>query len=299
MFGYIKPFKPEMKVSEFDTFQAVYCGLCKQLSHVFGPFASLTLSYDFTFASVLAIAMSQSSSGFKKCRCVGNPLKKKSCLVPSDDLTLCACAAMLMIYYKVKDDISDSSFLKKIPKYFLLPFVAHARKKAVKLSTGLDEIISKSIALQSKIEKDRENSSIDRAADPTAVALGKIFEFFSNDEKQKIILYRFGYLIGRYVYFADALDDLDEDIKAKGYNPFIIKFKNQIKSTEEIREYAKGVLNITVGEIPPAYELLELKRYKPILDNIIYLGLHHEMAIIINKKSEKNNKRGTFNEQSI
>ena len=31
MFGYIKPFKPELKVREFDTYQAFYCGLCRQL----------------------------------------------------------------------------------------------------------------------------------------------------------------------------------------------------------------------------------------------------------------------------
>ena len=34
MFGYIKPYKSEMKVGEYDTFKAIYCGLCKQLAHV-------------------------------------------------------------------------------------------------------------------------------------------------------------------------------------------------------------------------------------------------------------------------
>lgn len=297
MFGYIKPFKPEMKYSEFDTFQAVYCGLCKQLSRVFGPFASLTLSYDFTFAAVLSIAMSKKSGGtFKPCRCVANPLKKKACLVPCDDLTYCSAAAMLLIYYKVKDDIEDSGFFKKIPKYLILPFVAKARKKAMKLSPGLDDIISNAIKRQSEIEHDVHNSSVDRAADPTATMLSKIFEAFSDNEKQKIILNRFGYLIGRYVYFADALDDLERDEKSGSYNPFLVKFKDEDKPVSEIKEYAKGLLNITVGEVPPAYELLEIKQYKTILDNIVYLGLHHEMAVVINKQSIKNKKRGTVNE---
>lgn len=29
MFGYIKPNREEMKVKEYNTYKAVYCGLCK------------------------------------------------------------------------------------------------------------------------------------------------------------------------------------------------------------------------------------------------------------------------------
>ena len=31
MFGYVKPFKPHMRICEFETYNAVYCGLCKKL----------------------------------------------------------------------------------------------------------------------------------------------------------------------------------------------------------------------------------------------------------------------------
>lgn len=290
MFGYIKPFKPELKVAEFDTFQAVYCGLCKELSHVFGPFASLTLSYDFTFVATLSIALTNQAAEFAPCRCVANPLKKKACLLPCDDLQLSASAAMLMMYYKVKDDIADSGFFGKLRGYTLLPFAAHARKKAMMLYGDLDEILAKAIMGQKQIE-DAHSKSIDRAADPTAAALGKIFERMTENDRAKIILNRLGYLIGRYVYFSDALDDLESDLKKGGYNPFLMKFEGEEKSLDFIKEYATGVLNITVGEIPPAYELLTLHRYKPILDNIIYLGLHHEMKVILQGHEQKRKKR--------
>ncbi|MFT9057020.1 MAG: DUF5685 family protein, partial [Ethanoligenens sp.] len=28
MFGYVKPFKPELKIREFEAYRAVYCGMC-------------------------------------------------------------------------------------------------------------------------------------------------------------------------------------------------------------------------------------------------------------------------------
>lgn len=79
MFGYIKPYKPEMKVREFDTFKAIYCGLCKQLSHVFGPFASLTLSYDFTFMAAVSLSMRDECGGFKNVHVLQIRLKKSLC----------------------------------------------------------------------------------------------------------------------------------------------------------------------------------------------------------------------------
>lgn len=286
MFGYIKPYKAEMKVCEFDTFKAIYCGLCKQLSHTYGPFASLTLSYDFTFMAAVSIGLSDRCAGFKKCACVANPLKKKACMVPCEDLELCASAAMLMIYYKVKDDIADSGFFRRIGRYMLLPFAAHARKKASRRYPEIDRDIAAFLQKQAELEQ-KKTASPDQAADPTACALGNIFTALSEDAVQKRVLYRLGYLIGRYVYFADALDDLAEDQQKGGYNPFLQKFAATGESLEEIREYAKQVLNLTMGEIAPAYELLELKRYKSILDNIIYLGLQEEIKVILTKPKKE------------
>lgn len=282
MFGYIKPYKPEMKVSEFDTFKAIYCGLCKQLSHVYGPFSSLTLSYDFTFISTISLALSKDCTGFKRCACVANPLKKKACHNPSKELTFCAGAAMLMIYYKVIDNLHDRGFIGKLKCIPILPFAWFAKRRATKLYPNVNEIIKSAMKAQAKIEKS-DNVSLDRAAHPTAEALALICEELSEDAVQKKILNRFGYLIGRYVYFADALDDLDDDMKKKEYNPLIKKFLGENKSIDETKEYAKGVLNITIAEIAPAYELLDLKRYKSILDNIIYLGLHNTINVVLDK----------------
>ncbi len=291
MFGYIKPCKPEMKVKEFDTFKAVYCGLCKELSYVYGPFASLTLSYDFTFIATVSLGLSESCSGFQKCSCVANPFRKKPCLRPCGDLTYCGAAAMLMIYYKLKDDIADSGFFRRMGCYLLLPFLSHARKKAARLYPDADQALSDFIRSQNELERNG-CTSIDRAADPTANALAFLCRKLSADETQQKILNRFGYFVGRYVYFADALDDLEDDRKTGSYNPFLKHFEGDSKSLEEIREYAHQVLNLTVAEIAPAYELLELKRYKEILDNIIYLGFHNEIHSILCKTNQSEGKCG-------
>lgn len=272
MFGYVKPFKPELKIKEFDTYKAVYCGLCHQLGKVFGPFAKLTLSYDFTFAAVLSLALKENFCGFKKTTCMANPLKRKDCAVPCDETEFVSACAMTLFYYKLKDNIKDSSFLKKVIYITLLPFASVARKKARKLYPFLDEVFGNMMKEQFILEKEK-NVSIDRAAEPTAKALELVFSEF--DKEQERPLGRMGYLLGRWIYLLDALDDLKKDAKTKNYNPFLIKFDAYNlteEKKEEIIEYGKGALNITVAELAKAYELLNLYRYKTILDNIIYLG---------------------------
>ena len=57
VFGYIKPVKAELKVKEWEAYQGIYCGLCKQLAERYGLFARMTLNYDFVFLAVLDMGL--------------------------------------------------------------------------------------------------------------------------------------------------------------------------------------------------------------------------------------------------
>ena len=291
LFGYVKPFKPELKVKEFDTYQAVYCGLCHQLGKAFGPFAKMTLSYDFTFVAVLSMALREDFCGFQKTRCMANPLRKKTCLVPSEDMAFVSSCAMVLLYYKVKDNIHDSVFFKKLGCYFLLPFASSARKKALCHYPELDAIFSRMMEDQFDLEQ-KKTVSVDAAAEPTAKALQTAFSMLGEEEASKRVLSRLGYLLGRWIYLLDALDDLDADAKTGSYNPFLLKFDVRCLDEEkkkEILDYGKGTLNITAAEMATTYELLKLHRYKTILDNIIYLGLKASADHVLS--GEKNKKQ--------
>ena len=66
MFGYVRIYKPELKMAEFEHYQGVYCSLCKQLGKRYVVMARMTLSYDFTFLAVFRMALSDTCTGFKK-----------------------------------------------------------------------------------------------------------------------------------------------------------------------------------------------------------------------------------------
>lgn len=76
MFGYLQIEKEELLVKEFETYKAVYCGLCKQMGKDYSFLTRLTLSYDSTFYAMLLMSLHSSCGGFKKGRCTCNPLKR-------------------------------------------------------------------------------------------------------------------------------------------------------------------------------------------------------------------------------
>ena len=191
-------------------------------------------------------------------------------------MTFVSTLAMIMLYYKLKDNCHDSKGIKKLGAFLIKLIFTPCYKKAKKIQPDMDKQIGDSIKNQAILEKENCDS-IDRAADPTATALGAIFKILAQSQSQQIVLQKLGFLIGRWVYLIDALDDLESDIKQGAYNPFARKFNLSKKSTsaqiQSAKEYAIGTINLTAGELSNTYELLETQRYKDILDNIIYLGL--------------------------
>ncbi len=275
MFGYVKIYKPELKVKDYEAYQGIYCSLCKRIGKDYGQFARLTLNYDFTMLALTRLAFADECCGFKDSRCSFNPTKKcRQCINGEKELSFAAAAAMIMVYYKLCDDINDSSFFKGILKRFLRPFFSLKRRKAKKLFPEADEIIGSAIAEQSKIEQ-KPDASIDASAHPSAAAMGKLLSYGFEDETAKK-MERFGYLAGRWVYLMDAYDDMYDDKKASSYNVF----NNIGKSEKESEEYAEGVLNVTAAELVRELEGLKPARFGEILENIVYDGMYNTMKQI-------------------
>lgn len=270
MFGYIRADKPEMKIKEFEMYKAVYCSLCKELGKSYGLLARLTLSYDFTFLALLNMSLKDGCNTIERKRCAFNPFKKCNYCKETDDLKIPSAAAMIMLYYKIKDNISDEKGLKKLGYYLLLPIFSGAHKKAKEKFPLIEAIVSEYINSQSALEMDKCNQ-IDEIADPTAKALSKIFMLCSENEVDRRVLERLGYCIGRYIYLLDAACDLEEDIKNDSYN--VLRFEFTGDKQKFIKERVVPQLYFCVNEAGKAFELLEVKKYKHILGNIIYLGL--------------------------
>lgn len=295
MFGYVKPFIPELKVYENEIYKAIYCGLCKQLGRSYNQLSRLTLSYDIVFLVLFALGISNENIEFHREKCIIHPLKKKLCLQGCTALENAADISLIFSYFKFMDNVEDEKFFKKSLSRIGLVSFKRMYEKARKKRADIASIVEKLMYRQAEVEKNT-NCSLDQACDPMGRCLGLIVQTFSDDLKTQKILYRIGYMVGRYIYIMDALDDLSKDCKAGAFNPFLNKYRSDglIKNLkiddsikQEIFQDALWALNFSVAQLAQAFELLEFGNYKSIVKNIIYLGLKSVEKKVFGKYNQK------------
>lgn len=289
MFGYVRAYKPELKIKDYEAYKSVYCTLCTKLGRRYGILSRMTLSYDFTFFAIVRLAASKKCPGFFKGRCCFNPLKKcVKCSGNDDEFDYTCAVAMIMLYYKLKDDISDNGFLKKLLSCFLYPFGAYVHNKAKKRFPDAEACVKKAIDAQREAESEK-TQSVDKASHPTAQAMAELISYgFEGDTKT--VLERIGYCVGRWVYISDALDDFEKDCKSGSYNTFAERCGYRCDNEQvnrEIYESAKRLLNQSSDEAYIAYELLDCESFKPIIENILDCGMNDCTQKILERKVVK------------
>ena len=305
MTGYIKAFKPELKIKDYELYRGVYCSECRALGRLYTPIARMLLSYDFTFLSIVRLALQEQCGKFEKGRCCVNPAKK--CLKCTDDAELERSADVVIIvsYYKLLDDIADGGFFKRLACRLIKPALSLMHKKAARRQKRefegyleRDRAAAAAMEEQQKIEKSG-TASLDEAADPSGKMLAAIFSqgYYGED---KIQLWRFGYLLGRWIYLLDAVDDIEKDIKSGSYNPLKAKFPDANSlSGDEFRKFAKERLDLTAGETANALNGLKFNRFGDIIENVVCDGMFASQTEIFRKKEGvKNEKESVLGSRS-
>ena len=306
MFGYVRPFKGEMLVKEYDAYKGVYCGLCKALGTHYGVLARFALSYDCTFFALLALNERGAALRAEKKCCTCNPLKKCTYICPANEdaaagecYKRAAALCVIMTVYKLRDNAEDEGFFKSQAARFLNLLTKRAMKKAERDYPGIAEAVGKMTAAQKEAEQ-AETVSVDRCAAPTAELLEQLFAGLSEEEMQRRVLGQLGYFLGRWVYLMDAADDLPEDLKEKRFNPFVDKLELAEYAGREMPkdlrkkadEEMNAVLNGSLARMNPAVNLLTHGQFTGIIENVLKLGLPEmQREILFLHIKEKRNGR--------
>jgi hypothetical protein len=271
MFGYVRPFKDELKVREFEDFKAEYCALCHTLKSRYGRLSRNILSYDFVFLAML-LTEGKSAPEMQCARCTVSPVRKKRYCAPSQILDLCAGYSVILTWWKLCDSISDERFYRSFGDRFKKLMLHGAYKNASRAYSGFAGTVRENLTALSQLEK-LGNGSLDACADKFA-HITEALASAMPDEARNRPLRQLLYHTGRYIYIIDACDDFEDDLKNHRYNPIANRFKH----TEGVlSEEEKNSLRITLlhscALIAAAYELLPKSFWSQILSNIIYLGM--------------------------
>ncbi len=263
MFGFIVPHSDSLSNDEKELFRSFYCALCRKIGERSNP-ARMFLSYDLTFLALLTSALDSDDTQFgDKKRCPMHPFRPTPD-IDSKHISYAADISVMLIKEKIKDDIKDENKLSARVMDVLV-------KDRIKENKEAREIIKTELSNLGITEKENVLNP-DIAGDSFAKLVGNIFMLSPIPEKHKKAMYWLGYNLGRWVYLLDAFSDLEKDIKKGSYNPF-----NTGEGYEAIRENKLSeideMLTFTLSEMSLSFDLLDIKRYRSILENVLFKGL--------------------------
>ncbi len=284
MIGYVKIYKPELKMKDFKIYNAYYCGICKALGNRYGLVFRNLLNYDAVFLSIAMDSVNEITSDFENFRCILHPVKKKIRCINSDSINFIADITVFLTYKKLIDDINDeNSVMARIGAGAF----KSAYKKSVNEIKGLKEKIEEQLNKLTILEK-KNSDSIDETAD----CYGRIYSLIFTEKLKCDSLIRdavewLGYNVGRWIYIVDAFEDIEGDLKKQRYNPILNRFPkakedslNEYKT--DIRDRMAFILYSALNEASKAYDLIDKSVNSSIIKNILYEGLYSVTEKVLN-----------------
>lgn len=282
MFGYISADQPELRVRELETFKCYYCGLCRAIRADYSQAARLLLNYDCAFLYLLTSALTDQPPAYPSRRCGVHPAVKKAYAV-APGASFAAAMNVLLGVGSLRDKARDD---KNLPCAAGAGALGRARRKAAVRYPMAAACIDRQLEALSALE--HENcADLDRVADAFAALLAGVFEQAGaavdvGETGQMRALHSLGYHLGRWIYLMDAYDDLARDAKRGSYNPLLVRAGG---SGDEARALAEFNLNCSLAGAVQAYDLLDIRKHKGILDNILYAGLHKKTQKLLGGKN--------------
>lgn len=287
MFGYVKPFIPNLRVKDYELYKSVYCGLCRSMGNHTGGVSRMTLSYDMTFFALVRLALSGEDYGIRRRRCAVHPIKKRPMMDDNDALAYTSYVSALLVYHKLFDTVEDENGMKRATAKAMMPYAKHLRKKALRAGyREAQEIVSLAMAELSALEK--EHCAVpDMPADVFGRMLGDLLAV-GLDGSAVLIAREIGLHTGRWVYLTDAVFDYEDDRKKGSYNPFLYAFSDESEMAEFREHTLRGIMTMESDAIARALLLANecVPGLRECIENIIYDGMESALSAVVGK--EKN-----------
>ena len=262
MFGYISLNTQALEPEAAERYRAHYCGLCRSLRERFGVKGQITLSNDMTFLVLLLHSLYEPESRTGEERCAVHPFKRHA-FSQSSVTDYAADMNLLLSYYKLRDDQQDDRDLFR-------GLAADTLKKHIgNIERNYPEkcrVIREDIQAINRMEK-ADGCNIDGLCNLSGHMLGEIF-VFRDDDLWSPLLRRVGEGLGRFIYFMDAYEDYEQDVRKKRFNPLIL-----LHEQPDFEGFCEETLNLLIAEATEAFELLPLEENLDLMRRVLYGGV--------------------------
>ena len=276
MFGYIMPVFSVLTEEQKQRYSAVYCGVCHALKRRCGQSARLSLSNDMTFLALLLSSLYEPESVRTVSRCGVHPLRSHAFL-SSPLIDYAADMNALLFYYKCEDQrMDDHSLRGEAGEKLFRKYAAEVETRWHVQADGVKKALSMLWQEEKKASPDP-----DLLCNLSGEMLGSVFVPDPSDTWSPV-LRSVGVSLGRFIYWMDAWEDYDEDLRKKRFNPL-----SGFHDRPDYEEFCRETLEMLIAEGARSFEILPLERDLDLLRNVLYSGVWQRYILITEKKQRK------------
>ena len=271
MYGYVVPDVKELNAWDYLVLTGHYCGHCICIKRMFGNMARFTTNHDFAYFSAFLHELMGIEPRFDGTRCISSPFREKSYVTATPLMERIVSANIIYTFYKVLDSKQDE---KKAKGKMLGAMLKKAYKKSAKLEPEIDKLLE----VQYKVQRELELSACadpEKACMPTATILRETMRILSGNTAPQQALELF-HNLGKFIYFADAIDDLEKDRKSGSFNVVLnaLGFKKGKKQFLKLhKEELMPLLDKPRLEIERLFRGLSKEQQSTLSENILVFGL--------------------------
>ena len=256
MFGFVTANVKELTLEQKNRYNAVYCGICRQIRDRSGQLSRLGLSYDMAFLALLLMSLYEPEEISGQRSCMLHPVKPKP-WVDNVYIRYAADMNVALAYFKALDDWEDDRKIAAKAMTRVFGSRLEAIRQRYPRQCGA---IASCIQALSALEKTNCQNP-DEPANCFGRLMGELMVY--REDLWATYLRQMGFWLGRFVYLADAVTDFDKDRKKGRYNPL----------RKEDKDQWDDFLVLAMGRCTQHFEMLPLVQDKALLDNILYSGV--------------------------
>lgn len=271
MFGYVTANMKELSKEQQLRYNAVYCGICRQIRSSASQTARLGLSYDMAFLALLLMSLYEPEETTGDRACMLHPFQKRA-WVDNEYIRYAADMNVALAYYNAQDDALDDGSL---------------------IAKGLMSVFGKQLAdIQSRYPRQceamecciRELSRLEKEncsnPDEPASCFGQLMAelLVYREDLWAPTLRQMGMALGRFIYLMDAAADYRRDEKKRKYNPFLA-----MGTGRDIHRWEQYLV-LEMADCTACFEVLPLVQDKNLLDCILYSGVWMKFEMLRPRK---------------
>ena len=270
MFGYFKLDSDCPREIAAD-YKKYYCFLCRCLSKYYGQLPRFTLSYDVAFFLIM-VSDTQYLQTIQKVTCIGNGKQLRTAL-EHPRARQAATLNILLSAAKLEDDILDEgSFSSRLIHGLLSGPIRKAKKDAPRMW----EIITEEYgALRILEQKNAPLEQLEQCFSRMMVRIAT--DCFGLTQADRLAYLQ---TAASWLYYIDAVDDLDENIREGVFNP-LTRYQSfsQLKNChyQDIAAHLQQLYHTAPRVAPQDMNGL-------ILDRVLFYGIPDTTFRVLRKK---------------